>query len=268
MKSARSGAGASPRAPFLRTPAIQALLIQLLSFALVWLIASGMSMLTILQLTVAVAGILQGVIAATLTRWRGMAFWWVPIQLLFPVAVMVLHAARLPSWIFLLGFVVLLALYWTTFRTQVPFYPSNHATWQAVAAMLPFDRPVRFMDIGSGFGGLVLHLAASRSDGLFAGIEVAPLPWSVSALRARFARHRCNGPMFLRGDYRRLDFATYDVVFAYLSPAAMPALWEKARAEMRTGALLLSYEFAIPGVEAPIVVQPERGGPFLYGWTM
>ncbi|HZW12214.1 MAG TPA: class I SAM-dependent methyltransferase, partial [Noviherbaspirillum sp.] len=45
-------------------------------------------------------------------------------------------------------------------------------------------------------------------------------------------------------------------------------LWEKARAEMRHGALLLSYEFAIPGAEPQIAVQPERGGPFLYGWTM
>lgn len=271
MKSARSGAGASPRASSLRTPALEALLIQLLSFVLVWVIASALSMLATMQLTVAVAAILQGGIAAMIARWRRMASWWIPIHLLFPVAVLVLHAARLPSWIFLLAFVVLLALYWTTFRTQVPFYPSNRATWEAVASLLPSDRPVRFLDIGSGLGGLVLHLATRRPKSVFAGIEVAPLPWSVSALRSRFGRHRRhqrNGPVFLRGDYRRLDFAAYDVVFAYLSPAAMPALWEKARAEMRPGALLLSYEFAIPDVEASIVMQPEQDGPLLYGWTM
>ncbi|HZW13552.1 MAG TPA: class I SAM-dependent methyltransferase, partial [Noviherbaspirillum sp.] len=225
MKSARSSAGASPRSSSLRTPAIEALLIQLLSFALVWLTATVLSALTGLQLTVAIAALLQGAIAAILARCRRMAVWWIPIQFLFPVALIVLLAVRLPSWIFLLAFIVLLVLYWTTFRTQVPFYPSSRATWEAVATLLPSGEPVRFMDIGSGFGGLVLDMSTKRPEGSFTGIEVAPLPWLVSALRARMGRNRHGAAAFLRGDYRRLDFAAYDVIFAYLSPAAMPALW-------------------------------------------
>ena len=55
--------------------------------------------------------------------------------------------------------------------------------------------------------------------------------------------------MFLRGDYESLDFADYDAVFAYLSPAAMTALWRKARREMRPGTRLVSNTFAVPGVE-------------------
>jgi hypothetical protein len=48
--------------------------------------------------------------------------------------------------------------------------------------------------------------------------------------------------------------------FAYLSPAAMLALWHKARAEMRPGTLLLSYEFHIPGTTPDLVIQPEGAG--------
>jgi hypothetical protein len=73
---------------------------------------------------------------------------------------------------------------------------------------------------------------------------------------------------FIRGDYEHLDFVSYDVVFAYLSPAAMPALWEKARAEMQSGALLLSYEFTIPDIEPHLISTPVDGGPVLYGWYM
>lgn len=265
MNSGRSGAGAPPRTSFLRTPAIEALLVQLLSFALVFALASGMPALTTIQLTVATAALLQGAIAAVIARWRAMASWWIPIQFLFPVALMALHAVRLPSWIFLLAFIALLALYWTTFRTQVPFYPSTPATWEAVAALVPGDRPVRFVDIGSGFGGLVMHLAALRPDSAFTGIEVAPLPWLASLLMARSRR---SDAAFVRGDYRSLDFADYDIVFAYLSPAAMSALWQKASTEMRPGTLLLSYEFAIPGVEPHVVARPTQGGPFLYGWDL
>ena len=39
---------------------------------------------------------------------------------------------HLPSSIYLLAFLFLLLLYWSTFRTQVPFYPSGAAVWAAL----------------------------------------------------------------------------------------------------------------------------------------
>ncbi|MFD2272997.1 class I SAM-dependent methyltransferase [Undibacterium arcticum] len=113
---------------------------------------------------------------------------------------------------FLAAFLLLLGVYWTIFQTQVPFYPSGAATWQGVAGLLPPDRPVRVVDVGSGLGGLVLYLAAVRPDNEVTGIELAPLPWLVSVLRRRIASSRAE---FLRGDYGALDFGQYDVVFLH-----------------------------------------------------
>jgi SAM-dependent methyltransferase len=132
-----------------------------------------------------------------------------------------------------------------------------------VAALLPAGRPVRAIDIGSGLGGLVLELARRRPESRFEGIELAPLPWLASRLRARLSASRSH---FIRGDYERLDFGQYDLVFAYLSPAAMDGLWRKARAEMRPGALLVSYEFAIEGHAPDRSLAPTPGGPHLYIW--
>lgn len=259
MKSERAGGGAS--FSFFRAPAVGALLIQAMSFAvLLGLIGGGIFPFSPDSLR---AALLQGAIAAALSRLRGLAWWWLPIQFFFPVALVLLLALHLPPWIFLTLFLVLLPLYWTTFRTQVPFFPSRPATWKAVLRLLPTGRSVRFIDIGSGFGGLAMHLAAAGRDNSVVGIEVAPLPWVVSVLRARIVESRAR---FLRGDYGRLDFSNYDVVFAYLSPAAMPALWQKARTEMSQGSLLLSYEFPVPDVEPDIVVEVDDGGPSLYGW--
>lgn len=263
MFSARSGTGAPRHRNFFSTPAMQALLMQILAVPLVLLISEILSSMTELQLTIATAALVQGAIAALLARLRGMAPWWLFIQLLFPFAVIVGIAFRLPSWIYLSAFLALLGLYWTTFRTQVPYYPSTLEVWKSVDALMPIGQPVRFVDIGSGFGGLVMHLAQSRGDGIFSGIEAAPLPWLVSMLRALVKR---SAARFSCGDYASLNFADYDVVFAYLSPAAMPALWDKARAEMRHGALLLSYEFTVPGIEPQFVEHPAGKRAALYGW--
>lgn len=251
----------------LRLPSVQALAIQAGALLVV-----GLSLLMLARMqwlppgafpSMTVIVLLQGALAALLSRALRQAAWWPVMHFLFLPAALAALSLRLPPWVFLGVFLLMLALYWSTFRTQVPFYASGAAAWRAVEAELP-QRPLRIIDIGSGLGGLVVNLAGRRPDCRLEGIELAPLPWLVSRVR-QAAGARCR---FLRGDYQRLDFADYDVVFAYLSPAAMPALWAKARAEMRSGTLLLSHEFAVPGA-APQIARPTRpGGPVLYGWVM
>ncbi len=252
-----------------QTPALQALAIQLVAALIVYCSATFLLPFTTLAFSLGHAAMLQGALAALLSAWRRMPRWWLPIQLLFPLALLATLGMQLPPVLFLLGFVFLLALYWSTFRTQVPFYPSGPAVWRSVLAQLPAPAapgtatPLRFIDIGSGLGGLVLSLAAARPDGRFTGIEVAPLPWLVARLRARITN---SSACFVRGDYGALDFSRFDVIFAYLSPAAMPALWQKVQREMRPGTLLLSHEFLIPDQAPHITVLPDPQGPNLYGW--
>lgn len=253
------------RRSLLQAPAIQALFV--LCFALVLAmvarhVAEWLAGVTISPFPFA---LLHGALAAGIAYWRRMAVWWAPILFCFPPAAVLVNALHVPPGVFLAIFLFLLLLFWSTFRSQVPFYPSGRPVWDAVAALLPADRPLQVIDIGSGLGGAVLHLARVRADSRFTGIELAPLPWLVSQLRARLGRSRGG---FIRGDYTRLDFADYDAIFAYLSPAAMTALWQKARAEMRPGSLLLSYEFIVEGVTPDLSVQPKENGPVLYGWRM
>ena len=243
-------------------PAVAALLIQLVAFpltlALIWLLASAG-----LPMSYFSVALVQGAIAAGLSWWRGLAVWWRFIQLLFPLALLGTAQLAIPPAVFLAIFLFLLLLYWSTYRTQVPYYPSNRRVWDAVAGLLPPSGPVRVIDIGSGLGGLVLDLQARRPGVEASGIELAPLPWVISRMRARAAG---SGARFMRGDYEDLDFSRFDMVFAYLSPAAMPALWRKAARELRPGAMLLSYEFGIDDRLPNRTVYPTEGGPALHIW--
>ncbi|MGK5078996.1 class I SAM-dependent methyltransferase [Janthinobacterium sp. HLX7-2] len=246
----------------LRAPAFKAILIQLLAMPLMLLLVYGLARAGVSLSLLAVASV-QGGLAAAITWRAGLARWWCAIGLLFAPALLGASMLDLPPALFLAAFVFLLSLYWSTFRTQVPFYPSGPKAWQAVAELISERPGVRLVDIGSGLGGLVLDLARRRPDGQFDGIELAPLPWLVSRVRALASGSRAR---FLRGDYEALDFGLYDVVFAYLSPAAMPALWRKAEAEMLSGSMLLSYEFKIAAREPDKTIAATAGGPLLYIW--
>jgi SAM-dependent methyltransferase len=231
-----------------------------LSLAIIYMMASFR--FPVDYLTVAVV---QGLLAAALTWKFALAPWWRAIQLLFPLAVLAALALHLPSWLFGLIFLLLLGWYWSTFRTQVPYYPSGPAVWDAVRQLLPAGRggAPRVIDIGSGLGGLTLYLARVRPDADAIGIELAPLPWLVSWLRARLGRSRAR---FLLGDYEKLDFSQFDLVFAYLSPAAMAGLWRKAAAEMCPGTMLVSYEFIIMERSPDSILHATGEGKPLYIW--
>ena len=209
-----------------------------------------------------IAAVGAGVVAAMMSRWYQLDWWWLPIQLAFTPALVIFNSFAIPPIAFLVAFVVMLAVFWSTYRTRVPLFSSGPAVWARVADLLP-AQPLHGVDIGSGVGGAVLALSRQRPDCQFIGVELAPLPWLISVVRGRWNR---SAARFYRRDYTELDLGSFDVVFAYLSPAAMPALWEQAQRQMRAGSQLISYEFGIDHVEADSCHQPSTSGPRLFVW--
>ncbi len=267
------GSGFATRRNIVNTkvkPATLAVLVQCLAFLCVMSVAWSVYFFTPHKLSGVALAVSQAVVAVGLSYVFGMAIWWRWIHLLFPLAIWSLSQWQIPSDVYFYGFLVTLSLFWTTFRTQVPFYPSRTIVHEQVAELVPHDKPIRMIDIGSGLGDLVMHVAKDRiaandTKSEIIGIEIAPLPWLVSKVRAYFER---SAAQFKLGNYEALNFADFDVIFAYLSPAAMTALWQKAKAEMRKGSMLMSYEFEILGVQPSYQISGINGSPTLYVWKM
>lgn len=191
---------------------------------------------------------LCGILAALLSYLSGLAVWWLAIQLLFVPTLLLLLGAGLPPGLFFAAFMLTLLVYWSTFRSQVPLYLSSTKVWQALERLLPAEKSggvgFTFLDMGSGLGGVLTHLAGARPDGTYVGVEAAPLPFCWSWLRIRLGGYHNSSVHW--GSFWRCDLAHYDVVFAYLSPVPMEKLWHKACAEMRPGTLFISSTFTIP----------------------
>jgi hypothetical protein len=192
MSASRRAPRAAPRIP----PALEALLIQFTAcLSLVAAMFLLRRALPSASLPLFGAALLQGIAAAAISRWRRQAAWWPWMHLVFLPLLLAALAFDVPPLLSLTGFVLLVALYGSTFRTQVPLSLSGAAARDAVAAALP-RQPLRFIDIGSGLGGMVLDLAARRPESRFEGLELAPLPWLASRVR----QHATGRGRFLRGD--------------------------------------------------------------------
>jgi hypothetical protein len=196
------------------------------------------------QLTPLIFALLCGTLAAAFSHFVGLARWWLFIQFAFAPALVLMLTLNIPPGYFLAAFLMMLVVYWSTFRTQVPLYLSSNKVWQALETKLPAGQPFTFVDLGSGIGGVLTHLSKTHPQGNFLGIETAPLPFLWSWLRIKFGGYRNCSVHW--GSLWDSDLSQYDVVFAYLSPVPMDALWNKVKQEMRPGSLFISNTFNVP----------------------
>lgn len=217
-----------------------------------------------LELTLAQWALLQGAVAMRLALFLGAPLWWVPLHLVFASAVVWGQGlAVAPVW-WAGSFALLVLVFGSTFRTQVPLFLTARGVQARLAELLPPERSIRFIDLGCGLAGVITALKRLRPECEFHGVELAPLPYLVSRLRG--ARAGCE---VRREDLMNVPLGGYDVVYAFLSPAPMPELWAKARREMRPGSLFVSLAFTVPGVAPDETIEVSgRERHTLYAWRM
>ena len=241
-------------------PVLRALLAQALAFAiLLALVRTG------LRFPPLVWVLLQAVLAVFLSRSLELGPHWVFMQAALPFLVRAFWGAPIPPWVYLALFLGLALVFGGGLFTRVPLYHASQDAWVKLADLVPVRPGLRFVDLGCGFGGPVAHLAKARPDGVFFGVEASPFTWLVAWLRCALLP---NAHVRL-GSLWRVDLAGFDMVYAFLSPVPMPALWAKVRREMKPGSRFASHSFEVPS-ETPHRVIPVKGreGARLLIWDL
>lgn len=241
------------------TPSAQAGLTQLAAT-----IIAMIPVLAGFEITLAQWSIVQGAVAMRIAMFAGAARWWLTLHLFFaPALVWAQDLAVSPLW-WGAAFVTLVIVFGSTFRTQVPLFLTGREVRARLGELLPQDRSIRFVDLGCGIGTVIAGLKKLRPECEFHGVELAPLPYLVSRMRA--GRLGCD---VRRRDIMSIDLRSFDVAYAFLSPAPMPELWAKAKREMRPGSIFVSLAFDVPGVEPEqIVPVSDQARHTLYIWRM
>lgn len=240
----------------LQRPWRRVVLAQGLAVVLLLAAVYGLALLSSLRLPLWQAALAQGALAAAI-GWRlGLSRWWLGINLAFLPALWLLQQAALPGWLYLLGFVLLLLVNWNSLHERVPLYLSGTRARQQLGDWLAArEAPPRFVDLGCGTAGTLLHLARRFPRGRFVGVESAPLLFLLAWLRC-LGQGNCS---IRYGSLWRTELAPFDVVYCFLSPVPMARLWAKAREEMAPGSWLISNSFAIPGVAPNAVRELNQG---------
>lgn len=224
------------------SPAFRALIAQFLGCAaglfIWWLSSETLDMPTFAPLfAVAMGAAVAGKFLLDLPNW------WIPLNAGFVPGIFGAMMLNLPGWIYLLAFVLTLAVFWNARTERVPLYLTNSATWRKMLELLPEKSGGRFVDLGSGLSGTLRFLARQRPDMAFVGVESAPIPLLISKTRQWF--DPLPNLTVSHGDIWQVDLSGFDVAYSFLSPSPMTRLYEKASREMRPGSQLVSNSFEV-----------------------
>jgi SAM-dependent methyltransferase len=129
--------------------------------------------------------------------------------------------------------------------TGVPALPTSPLVLGPLLVLVDRVPRRRVVDLGSGFGTLVLAVARRCPRSGVIGYEISPVPFLVSRLRIWLARLPNASVRY--GDYFGAQLDGVDLVLCYLAHKPMPRLRDKLTKQLPPGAELICHTFAVPG---------------------
>ena len=205
----------------------------LLAWTISWLLhsallRSGLPLWLCVMLATAASALLS-VLAGTLSRRIAVAAG-------FPLSLLLTGAVALPAWAWLLPLAIVLLVYPMNAWRDAPLFPTPSAALKDLAAHAPLPAGALVLDAGCGLGHGLRALRAVYPDAKLHGTEWS---WPLRILTGLL----CPWARIRQGDMWRDDWGAYDMVYLFQRPETMPRAVEKARAEMKPGAFLVSLEF-------------------------
>ena len=179
----------------------------------------------------------------------------------FPVSALTSGGmAGLPAWLWLLPLALLLVIYPLRAWRDAPLFPTPPRALDGLATRIDLPVGAKVLDAGCGLGDGLRALRSAWPQAEVQGIEWSWPLTLAAAVRCRFATVR-------RADMWASAWSGQDLVYLFQRPESMARAWDKALAEMRPGAWLVSLEFAVPG-RRPDVELALAGNRRLQAWRI
>jgi hypothetical protein len=144
-------------------------------------------------------------------------------------------------------FLIALSIVWSTLQTGISPMMSSGKACQAMLASANSPKNGPLIDLGSGWGTLVVALACKHPHHQVIGYELSWFPWLVSIIRKYSLR--LDNLTIYRKDFTKADLSHASILFCYLFPGGMVALHEKLKRELFNEIRIVSNTFALPSCQ-------------------
>lgn len=129
--------------------------------------------------------------------------------------------------------------------TGISPMPSNRKVMSAMLSLIPPSQIGAIVDLGAGWGSLLVPVARRCPHANVVGYELSVLPWFVAWLRSRwYDKTRIT---VVREDFFQVSLQHASVVLCYLYTGAMQRLSQTIIPQLQPGTVIISHTFSLPG---------------------
>lgn len=139
---------------------------------------------------------------------------------------------------------IALSIVRTTLQTGISPMMSSDKACQAMLDSMKVSEDGPLIDLGSGWGTLVIAVARKYPRQQVIGYELSWFPWMISIIRKYILR--LNNLTLYRKDFKKADLSNASILFCYLFTGGMIDLHKKLKREIFHNVLIVSNTFALP----------------------
>ncbi len=111
----------------------------------------------------------------------------------------------------------------------------------------------QILELGSGWGGLLISLAKKYPQREIVGFELSIMPWFTTVMLTKLLGLK-NIKVY-RQNFLKADFSNASVIFCYLFPGGMKALEDKFNRQDAWPVHLISNNFSLPSCQPIKVIE-------------
>ena len=155
--------------------------------------------------------------------------------------------------LFFLVLLIAFSIVWGTLKTGISPMMSSSKARQAMLAEINMDEKGALIDVGSGWGTLVIAVAKKHPNKQVIGYELSWFPWMVSVL-FKYSLGLNNLTLY-RKDFKSADLSAASTLVCYLFPGGMLALEDKLKHDLFKNITIVSNTFALPSYKPTNVIK-------------
>lgn len=148
---------------------------------------------------------------------------------------------------------IVLSIVFGTLKTGISPMMSSRKACQTMLTEIDTHQKGPLIDLGSGWGTLVIAVAKKHPNMHVIGYELSWFPWWVSTV-FKYSLRLDNLTLY-RKDFKNAQLSSASTLVCYLYPEGMVALQEKLSCEVFNKVTIVSNTFAMPSCQPTKVIR-------------
>ncbi|MCJ8314704.1 MAG: class I SAM-dependent methyltransferase [Pseudomonadales bacterium] len=148
---------------------------------------------------------------------------------------------------------IVASIVWSTLKVGISPMPSSAKAREVIIQLTVNTGTGPIVDLGSGWGSLIIPLAKKYPQRKIVGYEISLTPWLITKLLKTI--FSLNNLELYRKDFLQEELSSAEVLICYLYPEGMKTLANKLTLEKNTTRVLISNYFSLPSQQPEKTIQ-------------